>query len=66
MLFRIFLFHRRGKKIVLCIVVDHGLCQDLVLVVPAGGAELALHKCCDLVHIEINIWNILRFHVVNP
>ena len=62
----VFLLHRRRKEIVLGVVVDHGLCQDLVLAVPAGGAELALHECRDLVHVQVDIWNILRLYIVDP
>ena len=52
MLLGVFLFHRRGEEIVLCIVVDHGLRQYLVLAVPAGGAELALHAKLKVVYIQ--------------
>ena len=60
MFFGIFLLDRRREQIVLRIVVDHGLSQDLVLRVALGALEMLLHKCGHLVHIELDIRDLLR------
>ena len=64
--FRILLPDRRGKKIVLGIIVDHGLGQDLVLLVAPGRGELRIHEGGHLIHIQVNIRNIIRMDIVDP
>ena len=64
--FAVFLFHGRRQKIILRIIVDHGLCQDLVrLRISRCIFQLTFHKSRNLIHIQINIGNIRRFDILN-
>ena len=65
MLSGILLLHGRREKIVLRVVVDHGLGQDLVLAVALGGREMLVHKGRDLVHVQIDIGNLFRPDVID-
>ena len=51
MLSGVFLFLRRWQEIVLRIVVDHGLGQDLVVIVTLGRRKLLVHEGSNLIHI---------------
>ena len=66
MLLGIFFLLRRRKQVVLGIVVDHGFCQDLVILVALGCLKLPIHKCCNLIHIQINSRYILRTDMIHP
>ncbi len=48
------LLHRRRQELVFRIVIDHGLGQRLVLIVPLHIAEMLVHKGCDLIHVQGN------------
>ncbi len=61
----ILLLHGRREKIVLRVVVDHGLGQDLVLAVPLGGREMLVHKGRDLIHVQIDVGNLFRPDVID-
>ena len=58
------LFFRRGKELVLCVIVDHGLGQDLVIIMTLGGSEIIFHKGCDLIHVKSNIGNFIGFYII--
>ena len=60
----VFFLLRRGKQIVLRVVIDHGLCQDLVVFVAFGGGQLGIHKGRDLIHVQIDIGNILGADII--
>ena len=51
MFFGITFLLRRGKKFILCIIVDHSLGENLIICVTFGRNELLFHKGCHLVHI---------------
>ena len=53
------LLFRRGKELVLCVIVDHGLGQDFVIIMTLGGSEIIFHKGCDLIHVKSNIGNFI-------
>ena len=53
------LFFRRGKELVLCVIVDHGLGQDLVIIMTFGGSEIIFHKGRDLIHVKIDIGGLM-------
>ena len=61
----IFLFHRRRKKIVLRVIVDHCLGQDLVIAVALRRIELLIHESCDLIHVQVDIRDISRFDIID-
>jgi len=65
MFFGIFFLFRWRKKIVFCIIVDHGLSQDLIVLMPLGCGKLGIHKCCHLIHVKIDIRDIFRFYIVD-
>ena len=58
------LFFRRRQELVLGIIVDHGFGQCLIIVVPLDRIQISLHKPCHLIHIEIQIRNILGLYIV--
>ena len=58
------LLHRRRQKLVLRIVIDHGLGQRLVLIVPLHIAEMLIHEGCDLVHVQGNGGDFIRIDVL--
>ena len=58
------LFFRRGKELVLCVIVDHGLGQDLVIIMTLGGSEIIFHKGRDLIHVKIDIGNFIGFYII--
>ncbi len=66
MFLRILLLHGRGKQVVLGIIIDHGLGQDLIVIVTLGGVELFLHEGGHLIHVEIYIGNIAGPHILDP
>ena len=51
MLSGILLFLRRGKQTILCVVVDHCLCEDLIVRIALAMTEILIHKRRDLIHI---------------
>ena len=67
MLLAVFLFYRRRQKIIFCIIIDHGLCQDLIFTWIAGRIfQLTVHECSDLIHIKINARNIFQADMLDP
>ena len=65
MFFGIFFLFWRRKKIVFRIIVDHGLCQNLIILMPLGCGKLGIHECCHLIHVKIDIRDIFRFYIVD-
>ena len=65
MILGITLLLRGREQIVLGIVVDHGLGQDLVIVVALGGCKLILHESSDLVHVKINVRQIFWLYIIH-
>lgn len=55
---------RRGKELVLGVVVDHGLGQDLVIFMALGGSEIFFHKSSDLIHVKIDVWDFVWFYII--
>ncbi|MPN33414.1 hypothetical protein SDC9_180901 [bioreactor metagenome] len=51
MLFGIFLLYRRRQKIIFCVIVDHRLSQNLIVLMPFGRLKLFLHKGSYLIHV---------------
>ena len=64
-LFGIFLFMWGWQQTILCIIVDHGLGQNLIIRIALGWCEVALHKGCHLIHVQVNIRNGLRFDMID-
>ena len=55
----VFFLNGRWQQIVFCIIIDHGLGKDLVLVLKAGSIfKAAVHEGSDLIHIQINVGDI--------
>ena len=65
MLLGIFLLFRWRKKIVFGVVIDHGFCQNLVIVGALAGSKAGIHKCGHLIHVQINVRNVFRVNIVN-
>ena len=61
----ILLFYRRGKKMIFCIIVDHRLGQDLVVLISLCGGELFVHKGSDLIHVKIDVRYFFRSDIIN-
>ena len=55
---------RRGEKLILGVVVDHGLGQDLVILVTFGGSEIFFHESSDLIHVKIDVWDFIWFYII--
>ena len=51
MLFGVLLLHRWREKIVLGIVVDHGLGKDLIIFMTFTGCQFFFHKGSNLIHV---------------
>ena len=60
---RIFLLDRWGKKLILRVIVDHCLGESLIVFVALDIAQVLVHKCCYLIHIEIYVRNFTGFDV---
>ena len=65
MLLGIFLLFRRRKKVIFGVIIDHGFCQNLVVVRALAGSKTGIHKCRDLIHVQINVGNVFRVNIVN-
>ena len=52
----IFLLLGRREQVVLRVVIDHGLCEDLVLRVPFGRSQLGVHEGGYLIHYIRECW----------
>ena len=66
MLLGILLPYRRGQQIVFGIIIDHCLGQYFVLSgIPRRGMQSAVHKCRDLIHVQINVRNVLRADILH-
>ena len=64
MLLGIFLLDGRRKQIILGIIVDHGLGQYLVLIRVSGCIfQPGIHKRGHLIHIQVNVRDILCLNV---
>lgn len=61
----IFLFFGRGQQAVLCVVVDHGFREHLVVRVALGGRKTALHEGRYLIHVKVNVGNRFRFYMID-
>ena len=58
MLLGVFFLHRRRKKIVLGIIINHGLGQHLIFLRITGGCtQFPIHKGRNLIHVQINVWH---------
>jgi len=55
---------RRREKLVLRVIVDHGLSQDLVILVTFGGGKILFHKSCHLIHVQVDIRDLIRFYII--
>ena len=55
----IFFLRGRRKQIIFRIIVDHGLGEDLVLGITPGLLQVFFHKRSHLVHVKINVRDIL-------
>ena len=63
----IFLSDRRRQQIILCIIVDHCLCHNLVITWISGRiAKIFIHKSRHLIHVKIDIRNVRRLHITDP
>ena len=50
-LFRIFFLHRRGKKIIFCIIINHGFCENFIIILPFTRSQMFVHKSRNLIHV---------------
>ena len=64
-LFGILFFVRRREKIVFRIVIDHRFGEDLVFLRPLAGFQMGVHECRDLIHIEVDVRDVLRVYVID-
>ena len=65
MFFGIFLLERGRQQIIFGIIIDHGFGQYFVALRVSGGIfQLLVHKGGDLIHIQINVGNILQLDVL--
>ena len=64
MLTGIFLFGGRREQIIFRIIIDHGFGQDLVSRMAPGLFQVLFHKRGHLIHIEVNIRDILRTDII--
>ena len=64
MVLAVFLLHRARKKVALCIVVNHGLRQKLVIVITLGLLEMLVQKLRHLIHVQIDIRDIIRTDII--
>mgnify|MGYP006986289153 FL=1 len=65
MIFGIALLLRGREQVILGVVIDHGLCQDLVIIVTLCGRKLILHKRGDLIHVQVDVWKIFWFYIIH-
>ena len=65
MILGITLLLRGREQVVLRIIVDHGLGEDLVVLVALGGCKLIFHEGCYLIHLKINVREILRLYIIH-
>ena len=61
----IFLFLRRGKKIIFHIIVDHRLGENRIFFVTLCGIKFPFHKGDDLIHVQIDIRQGFQLCMVN-
>ena len=66
MLLGIFLLIRGRQEVVLGVVVDHGLCENLVLLAALEILQVFLHKCGHLIHVEGNLRDLGRLYMGEP
>ena len=64
MLFAVFFLFGRRYQVIFGIVVNHGFCENFVIVMALGVLQLGIHEGCDLVHIKADIRNVFRFYIV--
>ena len=64
MILGVFFTYRRGKEVVFGIVIDHSLCEYLVLRISLQLPQVFLHKGSYLVHIKVDLWDIFNFYVI--
>ncbi len=65
MLFGILFFVRRREQVIFRIVVDHCFGKYFVFLRPFAGFQVGVHKCRDLIHIEVDVWNVLWVYVID-
>ena len=56
---------RRGQDPGLGVIVDHGLCQDLVVRIALDLLQVLLHEAGDLIHVEGDIRDLLRLYIAD-
>ena len=44
------------------VIIDHGLGHDLIVRVSSGVCQMSVHESGNLVHVQVNIWNIRRWN----
>ena len=60
----ILLLHRRGKKVVFGVVIDHGFVKILSSSRRLGVRQVVVHECGYLIHVQIDAGNVLRFYEI--
>ena len=59
----ILLFDRRGQQPVLCVIIDHGFCDNHFIRVMTGAGKAFIHEGCHLIHVELDIRDFPRFNM---
>ena len=50
---------------VLGVIIDHGLCKDLIIFISFDITQMLVHESGDLIHVQIDVRNLSGFYIIN-